>query len=99
MRLRKSMMVAVAGALAVSTGGAVSASAQEERPRTVVTVKMSVTPSKAGSAGRPQGVIVGGAVRVVSEPDFDPPIITGEDILFGEGFAYNGDRYPRCSKV
>jgi hypothetical protein len=86
-------------ALAVSTNGAASASAQEARPSTVVTTRMAVTPGKAGTVARPQGVTVRGSVQVVTEPGFDPPIITGEDIMFGEGFTYNGDRYPRCSKV
>jgi hypothetical protein len=99
MRLRKSLIPAVLAAFTVSAAGAASASAQQERPNTVVTAKMAVTPSKAGTAARPQGVTVRGSVQVVSEPGFDPPIITGEDILFGEGFSYNGDRYPRCAKV
>jgi hypothetical protein len=99
MRLRKSLKAAVIAVLAVSTAGGARASAQEERPNTVVTTRMSVTPSKSGTAAGPQGVVVGGAIQVVTEPDFDPPIITGEDILFGEGFAYNGDRYPQCSKL
>lgn len=98
MRLRKSLIPAVLAALAVSTAAAPAASAQD-RPNTVVTTKMAVTPSTAGTAARPQGVVVRGSVQVVSEPGFDPPIITGEDILFGEGFSYNGDRYPRCAKV
>lgn len=99
MRLRKSLIAAVLAVLTVSAGGVASASAQQERPNTVVTAKMAVTPSKAGTVARPQGVVVRGSVQVVSEPGFDPPIITGEDILFGEGFSYNGDRYPRCTKV
>jgi hypothetical protein len=99
MHLRKSLTAAVLAALAVSAAGAASAPAQEERPETAVTTRMSVTPSKAGTVARPQGVVVGGAVQAVTEPDFDPPIITGEDIMFGEGFSYNGDRYPRCSKL
>ena len=93
------MNPALLAALIMSAVGAASASAQEERPSTVATAKMTVTPSKAGTAARPQGVVVRGSVQVVSEPGFDPPIITGEDILFGEGFSYNGDRYPRCLKV
>jgi hypothetical protein len=99
MRLRKSLKAAVLAVLAVSAAGAASASAQQERPSTVVTARMAVTPSKAGTVARPQGVVVRGSVQVVTEPGFDPPIITGEDILFGEGFSYNGDRYPRCLKV
>jgi hypothetical protein len=99
MRLAKSLNPALLAALTVSAVGAASASAQEERPKTVVTAKMAVTPSKAGTVARPQGVAVRGSVQVVTEPGFDPPSITGEDILFGEGFSYNGDRYPRCSKL
>jgi hypothetical protein len=99
MRLRKSLIPAVLAAVTGSAVGAASASAQEERPKTVVTAKMAVTPNTAGTVARPQGVVVRGSVQVVSEPGFDPPIITGEDILFGEGFSYNGDRYPRCAKV
>jgi hypothetical protein len=102
MRLRKSLNLAALAALAVSAVSAVSAasaSAQQERPNTVARARMSVTPSKAGTVARPQGVVVRGSVQVVSEPGFDPPIITGEDIMFGEGFSYNGDRYPRCPKV
>jgi hypothetical protein len=103
MGLRKSWDLGVIAAVMASAAiGAASAGAQEdagERPNTAVTARMSVTPAKAGTVARPQGVVVRGAVQVVSEPDFDPPIITGEDILFGEGFSYNGDRYPRCLKV
>ncbi len=99
MRLRMALNPAVLAVLALSTAGAASALAQQERPSTVVTTKMAVTPSKAGTIAQPQGVVVRGSVQVVSEPGFDPPIITGEDILFGEGFSYNGDRYPRCLKV
>jgi hypothetical protein len=102
MRLRKSLKPALLAALtvsAVSAIGTASALAQEERPNTVATARMAVMPDKAGTFARPQGVLVRGSVQVVSEPGFDPPIITGEDILFGEGFSYNGDRYPRCAKV
>jgi hypothetical protein len=100
MRLRKSMNLAVIAVLAMSAAGGASASAQDdERPTTAVTATMAVTPSKAGTGAHPQGVVVRGSVQVVSEPGFDPPIITGEDILFGEGFSYNGDRYPQCAKV
>jgi hypothetical protein len=100
MRLLKSMNLAVIVVLVVSAAGGASASAQDdERPTTAVTAMMAVTPTKAGTAAHPQGVVVRGSVQVVSEPGFDPPIITGEDILFGEGFSYNGDRYPRCAKI
>jgi hypothetical protein len=100
MRLRRSWKVAVLAVLAVSMGGPASALAQDdELPTTAVTARMAVTPTKAGTAAHPQGVVVRGSVQVVTEPGFDPPIITGEDILFGEGFSYNGDRYPRCTKV
>jgi hypothetical protein len=100
MRLRKSLRAVVLAVLAVSAVGVGRASAQqEERPNTAVTARMAVMPSKAGTVARPQGVVVRGSVQVVTEPGFDPPIITGEDILFGEGFSYNGDRYPRCLKV
>jgi hypothetical protein len=99
MRLRKSWGSAMLAALTISAACAASASAQEERPRTAVTARMAVTPTRAGTPARPQGVAVRGSVQVVTEPGFDPPIITGEDFLFGEGFSYNGDRYPRCTKV
>ena len=99
MRLRKSWSAAVLAVLTVSAACAASATAQEGRPKTAVTARMAVTPAKAGTVARPQGVTVRGSVQVVTEPDFDPPIITGEDFLFGEGFSYNGDRYPRCAKA
>ena len=99
MRLLKSLKAAVLAVLAVLAVGAASAAAQEERPRTAVTARMAVTPNAAGTPARPQGVVVRGSVQVVTEPGFDPLIITGEDILFGEGFSYNGDRYPRCLRV
>ncbi len=99
MRLRK-LWSSVLAVLTISAVCAESASsAQRERPTTAVTARMAVTPTKAGTPERPQGVAVHGSVEVVTEPGFDPPIITGEDFLFGEGFSYNGDRYPRCAKV
>jgi hypothetical protein len=96
--MRKSAVLAVLAALAVSAVGAAGAPA-EDRPLTTAVARMMVTPSKAGTEAHPQGVLVVGTVQVTTESGFDPPIVTGEDILLGEGFSYNGDRYARCSKV
>lgn len=89
-----------AAALAVGALFVVPALAQEDEevPETDISAKVQVSSHKAGTKQRPKGVAVSGTARIVTEPGFDPPIVTGVDIYFSPGFNWNGSDYVKCSK-
>ncbi|MEX1141390.1 MAG: hypothetical protein WD993_05080 [Thermoleophilaceae bacterium] len=86
-------------AVAAVTGAAVvpPASAQDV-PQTDVKAKVRATPTKAGTTASPRGHTFRATVKVATEPGFDPPIVTGAEILVGRGVVWNGDDYAKCSK-
>jgi hypothetical protein len=99
-KIRKpAALLALAGA--ASAIAVVSASAQDtsDVPDTDIQAHVKVTPNKAGSKGAPQGVRVIGDATLTTEAGFDPPLVTGVDILVGPGIAWNGGDYAKCAKV
>jgi hypothetical protein len=68
-----------------------------QAPLTSVTVDAKVTPNKAGTKRKPQGVVLSGKIRWSSQEGVEPPIITAFDILISKGGVYNGGKYPKCS--
>lgn len=65
---------------------------------TVLSATVEVTPSKSGTKKNPQGVTIQAASKITTERGLDPPIVTGIDLLLGQGISYNGDHYVKCSK-
>ena len=71
---------------------------EDDLPETSLTADVTVTPSKAGTDRAPRGVTFRAAATIETEPGFDPPIITGVDILTSDGFVYHHEDYAQCSK-
>jgi len=88
----------LAGALAVSSGGSALALAQGTSPITM-TVDAKVTPNKAGTKKRPQGVKLAVTARFDIPEAFDPPLVDKVTVLFPKGGLYNGAKYPKCSQA
>src|ERR671919_1377139 len=68
-----------------------------QAPQTSVTVDSNVSPNRAGTPKKPQGVTLSGTIRWSSEEGVEPPIITAFDILIARGGLYNGGKYAKCS--
>ena len=73
---------------------------QEERdePITILSADVGVTPTNAGTRQHPRAATLAGTAKIVTEPGFDPPIVTGVDVYVGHGLSWNGDDYATCSK-
>jgi hypothetical protein len=65
---------------------------------TVLTTKVTTSPSKAGTKSKPKGVKLSFKVHWETSPDFDKPVIQTSDVLFPKGSKYNGAKYPKCSQ-
>jgi hypothetical protein len=94
----RKLLVPTIGALAL--GGALVVPAVAQAPaQTSVTVEAKVTPNKAGTKRKPQGVTLSGTIRWQSQEGIEPPIITAFDILIGKGGVYNGGQFAKCSEA
>lgn len=89
--------ILLAGLIAAGAIAAAPAMAQD-LPETDIAVSVKMTPSKAGTKKRPKGIALSGTAKITTEAGFDPPIVTGLDVLMGKGFVYNGDDYVKCRK-
>jgi hypothetical protein len=92
--MRKFLILAV-GALAL----VVVAVAVAQTPSTIVTSKTTVSPNKAGTKSKPQGVKLVYKATYTTPGDVEHPIITGGSVLFPKGALYNGGKYPKCSEA
>lgn len=61
-------------------------------------VDARVTPDKAGTPKRPQGVHVDVTARVAYPSDYDPPVVATVDVWFPRGGLYNGQKFPSCAQ-
>jgi hypothetical protein len=86
--------------LAVVAAGtfAVAAAMAQDLPDTAITADVTATPDRAGTKRNPQGITVTGSGKLTTEPGFEPPIVTGVDLLIGKGVVWNGGKYAKCSK-
>jgi hypothetical protein len=85
-------------AVAALAGGAAIALAQGTSPITM-TVDATVTPDKAGTKQRPQGVKLAVTARFDIPEAYDPPLVDRVTVLFPTGGLYNGAAYPKCSRT
>jgi hypothetical protein len=97
MRIRKAHGL-LAAAIAVGAVAAVPALAQEDLPDTRIVSTAKATPNQAGTPKDPQGTSITASGKLIVEPGFDPPVVTGIEILVGKGLVWNGDKYAKCSK-
>lgn len=87
-------------ALAVVAGCAIAAAATraQEPAQTTLTATVRATPEKAGTVRRPAGVKLQGTFELATPEGVAWPFVTGFDVWYGPGIAFNGDRYATCSK-
>lgn len=81
----------------LALGAIVVAPSVAQAPVTSITVDGKVTPNKAGTKKKPQGVAISAKIKWSSEEGIEPPIITKFDVLLAKGGVYNGGKYPKCS--
>lgn len=88
----------IAAAAAIGTFGVAPAAGQDDLPDTGLSANARAIPSVAGTARDPRGVRLVATAKIVSEPGYEPPIVTGVDILMGKGLVWNADDYVKCDK-
>ncbi|HYJ00096.1 MAG TPA: hypothetical protein VEX36_10535 [Thermoleophilaceae bacterium] len=98
MNVHRSLGLVAAAGVVVGAVGVAPAMGQDRLPETKLSAKARATPSKAGTKRHPRGVAIDATARVDVEPGFEPPIVTGVDILVGKGLVWNADDYVKCSK-
>ena len=89
------------GLLAASVAVAAPVLAQSSgsnTSNTVLTTKVSVSPSKAGTKKKPQGVKLTFKVNWETGADVDKPVVQTADVLFPKGSLYNGAKYAKCAQ-
>jgi hypothetical protein len=96
--MRKFLIPAV-GALALAAVEVAPTIAQDGASPTTLTATPTVSPNKAGTTKKPQGVKLAVTVRWVTAGDVEKPIIQTGDVLFPKGSLYNGAKYPKCSQA
>lgn len=89
------------GLLAASVAVAAPVLAQSSgsnTSNTVLTTKVSVSPSKAGTKKKPQGVKLTFSAHWETSADVDKPVVQTADVLFPKGSLYNGAKYAKCAQ-
>jgi hypothetical protein len=94
--MRKVLVAAtgVVAAGAVAVGPAIG-----QGVPTSMSGKAQVSPSKAGTKKKPQGVKLKVDVKWDTPGDGDKPVVQKADVLFPKGSLYNGGKYPKCSEA
>lgn len=91
--------VAAVAVAVTSLGAAPAPAAAQERVADIeLSARAWATPSKAGTKRNPRGVKIEATAKIVSEEGYEPPIVTGVDILMGKGLVWRADDYVKCSK-
>jgi hypothetical protein len=92
----RKFLIPVAGVLAVT---AVTTVAIAQDPATTVTATTKVSPNKAGTKKKPQGVKLTFNATFTTAGDVEHPIIQSGDAYIGKGGLYNGGKYKSCSQA
>ena len=92
--MRKFLIPAVGALVLVLVAIAVA-----QTPPTTVTSTATVSPSKAGTKKKPQGVKLVYKATYTTPGDVEHPIIKGGSVFFPKGALYNGGKYPKCSQA
>jgi hypothetical protein len=95
--MRKFLIPAVA-ILAVAAVEVAPTIAQDS-PQTTLTVTPTVSPNKAGTKKKPQGVKLTFNINLDTPGDVEKPILQSGDLLFPKGSLYNGAKYPKCAQA
>jgi hypothetical protein len=97
--LRRVMIPVGLLAASVAVAAPVLAQSSGSNPsNTVLSTKVSVSPSKAGTKSKPKGVKLTFKVKWDTSPDVDKPVVQTADVLFPKGSLYNGAKYAKCAQ-
>jgi hypothetical protein len=97
--MRKFLIPAV-GALALVAVEVAPTIAQDSTgPGTTIAAKTIVSPNKAGTKKKPQGVKLDFKATFTTVGDVEHPIIQGGTVYITKGALYNGGKYPSCSEA
>jgi hypothetical protein len=83
---------------AAVAGPVLAQSSGTNTSNTVLTTKVAVSPSKAGTKKKPQGVKLTFSVHWETSADVDKPVVQTADVLFPKGSLYNGAKYAKCAQ-
>jgi hypothetical protein len=87
---------AALGVLALAAVEVAPTIAQDSSP-TTFTANATVSPNKAGTKAKPQGVKLTFNAKWVTTGDVEHPIIQSGDVNIPKGGLYNGGKFPSCS--
>ncbi len=97
--MRKVMIPVGLVAASVAVAAPVLAQSSGSNPsNTVLSTKVSVSPSKAGTKSKPKGVKLTFKAKWETSADVDKPVVQSADVLFPKGSLYNGAKYPKCAQ-
>jgi hypothetical protein len=97
---RRRAIALVLSVAALAALAAVAASAQQPTQVPIkLRVEAKVTPNRAGTPRKPQGVRIGVVAHIDIPSDYDPPLVEKVEVWFPRGGVYNGHRYPSCSQA
>jgi hypothetical protein len=88
----------MAAAGAIVAGALIATPAVGQDVPTIISGKVTVTPSKAGTPKKPQGHKLRFNVKWETPGDVEKPIVQKADVWFPQGSLYNGAKYPKCSE-
>ncbi len=83
---------------ALVAAAVVAAPAMAQVPETTFESTAKISPKKVGTKKNPKGIQISGSLtfRTVTA-GFEPPIITGGDVLLPKGGTWGGGKYATCS--
>jgi hypothetical protein len=96
MRNRKLVLPGMAALLAAGAI-AVPAIAQTGGDTTIEITKVQVSPNKAGTKKKPQGVKLAVAGKLTTKAPSQRPVVYKARIMFPKGSLWNGAKYPKCT--
>jgi hypothetical protein len=71
----------------------------QDSTQTKLTVTPTVSPNKAGTKKKPQGVKLKFKITLDTPADLDKPVMQSGDVLFPKGSLYNGAKFAKCAKA
>ncbi|HMJ37632.1 MAG TPA: hypothetical protein VK501_27245 [Baekduia sp.] len=71
----------------------------QDSPQTTLTVTPTVSPNKAGTKKKPQGVKLNVKMHFETPGDLEKPIFQTGVVFFPKGSLYNGAKYPKCTEA
>jgi hypothetical protein len=95
--MRKFLIPAVAALAVVAVE--VAPTIAQDTPQTALTVTPKVSPNKAGTKKKPQGVKLTVKMHFETPGDLEKPIVTSGTVYFPKGSLYNGGKYPKCTEA